>query len=352
MTGGTLNVPVTVSHLPGAATTLAVEVLSGQARPAEGSDFSIAAKSVTFGPTTAKTQNVVITLTDDADKENDETIELRIAPADNPANDPSDYYVRHASGATATIIITSDDTKSILIDGGGGAKGYEPANVQVTPGDGELTVSWTVTSRPGVEDGEIYHAVRWSQTHGSYDNPGTPSNDYFDSFGQPIDGLALEPGVTSYKITGLTNRVVTGVHVRSFTGPFPGQGNPASSHWVRAKGKSTTPVADEVIFDDDAYTVAEGGIVNLGLTRYWATDTSLDNPVTVTLNIVDGTAASTDYAAFSSRAVAVAANAAAASYGVVTDIRRPGGGGRNLHGDHVRPGGLRSSGWAILPLPR
>ena len=111
-----------------------------------------------------KTKNLVIRLTDDSALEENETIELRIAAADSPPNDPGDHYDRHAAGATATIIIISDDTTTTIIDGGGGANGHEPTNVKVVPGDGELTVSWTATSRPGVNDNEIYHALRWSQT--------------------------------------------------------------------------------------------------------------------------------------------------------------------------------------------
>ncbi|WP_419913051.1 hypothetical protein [Candidatus Poriferisodalis sp.] len=39
----------------------------------------------------------------------------------------------------------------------------EPYNVQVTPGDGTLTVTWTVAPREGLEDDAIRHALRWSQ---------------------------------------------------------------------------------------------------------------------------------------------------------------------------------------------
>ena len=328
VTGGMLNVPVTVSHLPAAPTAFAVEVLPG-GTAVEGSDFSIAAKSLTFGPTdSSKTQNVAITLTDDSNYEIDETIELRIVAADHPANDPGDYYVRDAAGATAAItitsdeshIITSDDVTTTIIDGGGGAKGYEPTGVRVAPGDGELTVSWTATSRPDVADNEIYHAVRWSQNHGRFDNPGMLPWDTSGGYLllQPIHGVLVEPGVTSYKITGLKNRVVTGVHVRSFTGILRQESVAASSHWVRVKGNSTTPVADEVTFDEAGYTVVEGETVSLGLSRYGATDISLHTPLTVTLATADGTAASTDYTAFSNRSVAMAANASAASSGVVT----------------------------------
>ena len=88
---GTLNVPVTVSHLPSASTTFAVEVLdTGTA--AEGTDYSIAMKTVTFGPTdTDRTKNISIAITDDSVLEPDETIELKIAAADQTANDLGDH---------------------------------------------------------------------------------------------------------------------------------------------------------------------------------------------------------------------------------------------------------------------
>ena len=60
--GGSLDVPVSVSHLPGAATTFGIEVLGG-GTATEGTDFSIAPKSVTFGPTDTS---------DDEDRERDD----------------------------------------------------------------------------------------------------------------------------------------------------------------------------------------------------------------------------------------------------------------------------------------
>ena len=111
VSGGTLNVPVTVSHLPGASTTFTVELLSG-GTATEGSDFSIATKSVTFGPSdSSKTKNVAITLTDDSDYEKNETIKLRIVAADDPVDDLGDHYGRHSAGATATITVTSDELR-------------------------------------------------------------------------------------------------------------------------------------------------------------------------------------------------------------------------------------------------
>ena len=225
-----------------------------------------------------------------------------------------------AFGIASLAQAQESDGDTVTIIGPGQARGYEPTNVQVVPGDGELTVSWTATSRPEVDDEDIYHAVRWSQTYGQWDNPGMPpwDPDNQHSLMLPIHGTLIQPGVTSYKITGLKNRVVTGVHVRSFTGIRRAQEAEQSSQWVRVKGKSTTPVADEVTFDEASYTVAEGATVSLGLTRHGATDDSLDDSLTVTLAAADDTADSSDYTGFTGRAVTMAANSGVATSSVVS----------------------------------
>ena len=114
----------------------------------------------------------------------------------------------------------------------------EPFNVCVTPGDGTLTVTWTVAPRDGFEDGEIRHALRWSQEPGVWANPTGPN-----AVG-PNDGISVEGGVYTYTITGLENGVATGVFVRSFTGGDYNEGSAQSSKWVRVKGENTTPKAD------------------------------------------------------------------------------------------------------------
>ena len=113
----------------------------------------------------------------------------------------------------------------------------EPFNVCVTPGDGTLTVTWTVAPREGFEDGEIRHALRWSQEPGVWANPTDPN-----AVG-PNDGISVEGGVYTYTITGLQNGVATGVFVRSFTGGNYNEDSPESSRWVRIKGENTTPRA-------------------------------------------------------------------------------------------------------------
>ena len=127
---------------------------------------------------------------------------------------------------TATVTIEDND------------QGPEPRNVQVVPGDGTLTVSWTVAPRDGVADNDIRHALRWSQEPGVWANPKDPKN-----VGKN-DGITVAGGVTSYLITGLKNGVATGVFVRSYTGQFHDEGSPQSSQWVRVKGDHTTPRGD------------------------------------------------------------------------------------------------------------
>ena len=49
-----------------------------------------------------------------------------------------------------------------------------PQNVKVVPGDGQLTVCWDVGPREGVEDEDIRHALRWTQTPGRWTNTHFP----------------------------------------------------------------------------------------------------------------------------------------------------------------------------------
>ena len=134
---GSLDVPVTVSHLPGASTTFNVEVVTG-GTATEDTDYSIATKSVTFGPSdTNKSKDVAIAITNDADIEDDETILLKIAAADDPANDLGDHYARHASGSTATITIDSEDAVVAK-------PAFSPANnTTVTDASRNITLTFT-----------------------------------------------------------------------------------------------------------------------------------------------------------------------------------------------------------------
>ena len=137
--GGSLNVPVTVSHLPGSSTTFAVEVL-GTGTAVEDTDYGIAMKSVTFGPTDgSRTKTVSVTITDDSVVEPDETIELKIAAADRTVDDLGDHYARDENGALATLTITNDDTRGLELS-------ETDLTVTEAPGAGR-TATYTVALR-------------------------------------------------------------------------------------------------------------------------------------------------------------------------------------------------------------
>ena len=112
---GTLLVPVTVSALPKAQTTFGIEVVS-TGTAAEGTDYTIGTKSVTFGPSdSSTTKNVSVAITDDSDVEGAETILLRLAAADNPVDDLGDHYRRDPSGNSSQATLTINDNDGAVV---------------------------------------------------------------------------------------------------------------------------------------------------------------------------------------------------------------------------------------------
>ena len=143
VTGGTLDVPVTVSHLPGSSTTFDIEVLA-TGTAIEGADYRIDTKSVTFGPTDkSKTKNLSVAITNDPAVEPAETIELRIAAADRPKDDLGDHYARDENGSRATLTIANDDAKGLTLT-------TSAANDTAAEDVGTVTVTATL-NRPVLE---------------------------------------------------------------------------------------------------------------------------------------------------------------------------------------------------------
>ena len=109
-TGGTINVPVTITDLPGSQTSFTVEVLSPTATAtmplatesatAMGSfstndDYRVLGnKTVTFGNTGSKTKNIQVSLHNNALVEFPETINLRIVAADSMSAGLNKHYAR------------------------------------------------------------------------------------------------------------------------------------------------------------------------------------------------------------------------------------------------------------------
>jgi len=205
---GTLDVPVTISHAPDAATTFFIETSGGATEGGSG-DYTIAAKHVVFpakADAAARTQNIVITLNDDTQSEVDEEITLRLLPADDPVNDLGDYYTRNA--AVARISVSSDDRPRAPM-------------FTLQPGNATLTLNWTLL------DGEIGvtgYRIRWRLADAGGGSPGAWNDD---------DGI--DPGSNSaYTITNLVN--ISEYEVQIFAINTVGDGD-----WSDSMRDSPTP---------------------------------------------------------------------------------------------------------------
>ena len=163
------------------------------------------------------------------------TVEISIPTVDDDLREAEESFTVAVAPAAPGWAVDPEKTGKATVTIEDNDQGPEPRDVRVVPGDGTLTVSWTVGPREGVADNDIRHALRWSQEPGVWANPRDPKN-----VGKN-DGITVDGGVTSYLITGLKNGVATGVFVRSYTGIFHDERSPQSSQWVRVKGDHTTP---------------------------------------------------------------------------------------------------------------
>ena len=173
-------------------------------------------------PEGRRSASIAVPTIEDEEIEADERLTITLTHVGEPL-----WAVEPGKTGATTVTIVNDDV------------GLEPWNIQVVPGDGTLTVTWNVSSREGYENSEIWHVLRWSQQFGVWANPRD-----WRAVGRN-DGLSVDPGVTSYTITGLKNGVATGVWIRSMVGyrSNMSERDAASSQWVRTKGVHTTPVA-------------------------------------------------------------------------------------------------------------
>ena len=190
--------------------------------------------STVMVPEGQQSATITVPTLDDELVEADESFTVTLSHVGEPL-----WAVEPGKTGTTTVTIVDNDEPP---------PGPEPWNIKVVPGDGTLTVTWNISSRAGYEDSEIWHVLRWSQEFGVWANPRDPRG-----VGRN-DGLSVDPGVTTYTITGLRNDVATGVWIRSMVGHRNNMserdGN--SSEWVRTKGVHTTPGAPRVtgaIFD-------------------------------------------------------------------------------------------------------
>ena len=271
VSGGTLSVPVTVDWLPAASTGFAVEVL-GAGTATENTDFSIATKTLAFGPQTAKTMNVEVTITDDAAVESDETIELRLVAGSDAL---SGQYGRHAQGSLAQITITNEDALPGQVTG-----------LSLRPGDTTLDVGWTAPSSAGSS------AITGYDVH--YTSSSTVGADAaVQTGGSPsaangwVDAGHSGTATLSQQITGLTNDRAHRVRVRAVNGSGAGA-------WV--VGTGTPSQAPAVSLAAAPNPVAEGSSVTVTATLSRA----LGSDVTIPLTLTDGTAEPQDHGTLAS----------------------------------------------------
>ena len=222
VSGGTLSVPVTVDYLPASSTTFTIAVLSG-GTATEGTDFSIATKTVTFTSSDAtKTQNLTVTITDDTLAEDDETIELGIVAA--PQNDPTSnrFYNRNANGRLAQITIQSEDAAPAAVTG-----------LNVAAGNARLDLTWTAPADTGSAALSGYDVHYTSAAWVAVTRTGTTA---------------------TQTITSLTNDEDYRVRVRAVNAAGAGP-------WEHGTGTPAEGPTYE--FNPDKYTVEEGVTANL-----------------------------------------------------------------------------------------
>ena len=243
VSGGTLNVPVTVSDLPGASTTFAIEVLN-TGTATEGTDYSITTKSVTFGPTGSKTKNVVVTITNDSVLEPDEMIELRIRAADDPVTAPEDRYARDANGALATVTITNDEHPPA------------PTALQVNAGDTKLDLSWTAPTLPSGVSLAGYDVHYTSALVASVAADASVQTGQEPSPGDGWVAASHSGTGATAEITGLDNGTAYRVRVRS-------RNAAGASAWLAGTG---TPASTKTYALSATASAAEGANASLTVT--------------------------------------------------------------------------------------
>ena len=293
VSGGALNVPVTVSAVPGSSTTFVIEVLNtGTATEYVSTqnpgDFRIETKSVTFGPTdtNSKTKNVAVTITNDSNLEPDETIQLKIAAASDPITAAEDRYARDANGALATVTITNDEHPPA------------PTVLVVTEGDTKLDLSWTAPTLPSgvsLTGYDVHYTSAPASGNGSVaDDAAVQTGQSPSAASGWVDAAHSGTGTTD-EITGLTNDTVYRLRVRATNAA-------GASAWLAGTG---TPEEEDTTAPSVEFSPANGDTVtdadtNIVLTfseaiRKDASDTELANTdlssiLTLKTNNVSGTA--------------------------------------------------------------
>ena len=151
----------------------------------------------------------------------------------------------------------------------GGCPPPEPSSLEVTPGDGELTLAWDAPASDGDSDVEGY-IVQWKSVYKSYDDWATRRQ----------RAVLDSPTSLTYTISGLVNGVEYDVRVRAYNLIGPGQpldvesvplGEPVTPN-TPATGVPTisgTAQVGETLTVDTSGIADEDGMENGIFTFFW-----------------------------------------------------------------------------------
>ena len=252
---GYIDIPIVVNLLPSESTDFEVEVLSESTAligdNQDNRDFQIADKTVTFGPTTEKTQNVRVNITNDKSFEEDESIVLGIKAKDSPIDDLGDLYQRDGQGSVAEITVTNDDIAA-------------PSGLSVSSGYEELSLSWTAPS--GSLSGYDVHYTSSANVDSDAAVGSDVATGWVDA--EHNSGIANEQTISSL-VNGTAYRVRVRATADGFSGEWAfGKGTPdgtaptvefvpANNTNVTNRGTNITLTFSEVIYADNYESLLE-----------------------------------------------------------------------------------------------
>ncbi len=115
VSGGKIQVPVIVSHLPSAESAFGIKFAAVGGAATRNLDYSITPDAVTFTSTGSKSRTLEITITDDLIAEGQELIVMTVDSSNQPTDSLSPFYNRSHLGAVARIAIVDDDSADVEV---------------------------------------------------------------------------------------------------------------------------------------------------------------------------------------------------------------------------------------------
>ena len=180
----------------------------------------------------------------------------------------------------------------------GGCPPPESSSLEVTPGNGELTLAWDAPASDGDSDVDGY-IVQWRSGFQSY----------YGSTAQPRRAVLDSPSRLTYSISGLTNGVEYDVRVRAYNHIGPGQpldvesvtpsaaetpdGSPDATHVATCSNGTVVPETTETdLINDCAWLLQVKDELAGTATLNWSGSTAITSWTGVTVRLVVDTTVS------------------------------------------------------------